>query len=72
MTGVSLCAQGFPGDFGERGPPGPDGNPVSEMILINTLYCILKKCLLPFMVVSNNICGLYFRESTLKGSVRKI
>uniref|UniRef100_A0A671XMP9 Collagen, type XXVII, alpha 1b n=1 Tax=Sparus aurata TaxID=8175 RepID=A0A671XMP9_SPAAU len=29
---VSLCAQGFPGDFGERGPPGPDGNPVSEMI----------------------------------------
>lgn len=27
-----LCVQGFPGDFGERGPPGPDGNPVSEMI----------------------------------------
>uniref|UniRef100_A0A3Q1EZ37 Collagen, type XXVII, alpha 1b n=1 Tax=Acanthochromis polyacanthus TaxID=80966 RepID=A0A3Q1EZ37_9TELE len=27
---VCLCAQGFPGDFGERGPPGPDGNPVSE------------------------------------------
>jgi len=24
-----LCVQGFPGDFGERGPPGPDGNPVS-------------------------------------------
>lgn len=24
----SLCPQGFPGDFGERGPPGPDGEPV--------------------------------------------
>lgn len=23
-----LCPQGFPGDFGERGPPGPDGEPV--------------------------------------------
>lgn len=32
MTCNSLCAQGFPGDFGERGPPGPDGNPVSEMM----------------------------------------
>lgn len=28
-SSVCLCAQGFPGDFGERGPPGPDGNPVS-------------------------------------------
>uniref|UniRef100_A0A3B3XTI5 Fibrillar collagen NC1 domain-containing protein n=1 Tax=Poecilia mexicana TaxID=48701 RepID=A0A3B3XTI5_9TELE len=24
---VCVCSQGFPGDFGERGPPGPDGNP---------------------------------------------
>lgn len=31
---VSLCAQGFLGDVGERGPPGPDGNPVSEKMWI--------------------------------------
>lgn len=27
-------SQGFPGDFGERGPPGIDGNPVSCQIFI--------------------------------------
>lgn len=25
---AAFCLQGFPGDFGERGPPGPDGEPV--------------------------------------------
>lgn len=35
---ISICAQGFPGDFGEMGPHGPDGNPVSEMLHNNT-YC---------------------------------
>lgn len=28
----SLCPQGFPGDFGERGPPGPDGEPVCRTL----------------------------------------
>lgn len=40
---ISLCAQGFLGDFGEMGPPGPDGIPVSELmcniiIIIITVY----------------------------------
>lgn len=30
LLSFCLCTQGFAGDFGERGPPGPDGNPVSE------------------------------------------
>ena len=30
LLSLCLCTQGFAGDFGERGPPGPDGNPVSE------------------------------------------
>lgn len=28
---LSLSCQGFPGDFGERGPPGLDGEPVSPV-----------------------------------------
>lgn len=33
---LSVLLQGFPGDFGNRGPPGPDGNPVSiYYVLIN-------------------------------------
>lgn len=45
ITSVSLCSQGFPGDFGERGPPGPDGNPVSEVISIKGLLNVLVECI---------------------------
>lgn len=48
ITIVSLYAQGFPGDFGERGPPGPDGNPVSEVISIKGLLSILVECISSF------------------------
>lgn len=37
-----MFLQGFPGDFGERGPPGADGEPVSPTVPLplNTIHTV--------------------------------
>lgn len=58
-----VCApKGFPGDFGERGPPGPDGNPVSgirftDLSLLMRSYTPYRTKLLHLIENSSNYCS---------------
>lgn len=39
-----LPSQGVVGDAGERGPPGPDGNEVRTLVLVNAAVLFFLSC----------------------------